>query len=66
MKHMEVHSYGRCLKNKEEPPRGTRSPNENKRLVISQYKWYVTVCALCALNDQLTAAHLLWGQVSCV
>ena len=39
MKHMEVHSYGRCLKNAEEPPRGKRSPNENKRHVLSQYKW---------------------------
>ena len=41
MKHMEVHSYGRCLKNKDEPPRGSRSPNENKRYVLSQYKWYL-------------------------
>lgn len=40
MKHMEVHSYGRCLKNMDEPPRGKRSPNENKRFIISQYKWY--------------------------
>jgi hypothetical protein len=41
MKHFEVHSYGRCLKNKEEPPKGSRSPNENKRFVLSQYKWYL-------------------------
>jgi hypothetical protein len=41
MKHFEVHSYGRCLKNRDEPPRGNRSPNENKRFVLSQYKWYL-------------------------
>lgn len=41
MNHMEIHSYGRCLKNKDEPPRGKRSLNENKRFVLSQYKWYL-------------------------
>lgn len=41
MKHMTVHSYGKCLHNKDEPPRGKLSLNENKRKVLSQYKWYL-------------------------
>ena len=41
MKHMPVHSYGKCLHNKDEPPRGKLSQNENKRKVLSQYKWYL-------------------------
>lgn len=41
MKHMTVHSYGKCLHNKDEPSRGKLSLNENKRKVLSQYKWFV-------------------------
>lgn len=41
MKHMTVHSYGKCLHNTEEPPAGKRSRNENKRRVLSKYKWYL-------------------------
>merc|ERR1712070_99034 len=38
---MPVDSYGKCLHNKDEPPKGKLSPNENKRKVLSQYKWYL-------------------------
>ena len=41
MKHMEVHSYGKCLHNKDEPDARGRSRNENKRHILSQYKWYL-------------------------
>ena len=41
MKHMEVHSYGKCLHNKDEPDAQGRNRNENKRHILSQYKWYL-------------------------
>ena len=63
MKYFEVHSYGRCLKNKDEPPKGTRSPNENKRYVLSQYKSFVStywcVRNVTMYNDDVTEVLML-------
>ena len=42
MSHMDVHSYGKCLHNKDEPPKAKGvSPNESKRRILASYKFYL-------------------------
>ena len=36
-----VHSYGGCMQNKKEPALGGKTSNENKRLVLQRYKFYL-------------------------
>ena len=40
-RHIPLHSYGRCLKNKEEPKLSDER-NMNKRLVLQRYKFYLS------------------------
>jgi len=40
-KHMPLHSYGACLKNKDEP-KLSDNRSENKRLVLQRYKFYLS------------------------